>query len=1389
MGKSFEVPGIWAFRVQVFKDIFTKKIVLLPVLCYLFLFPFSSAGQQGTMKFTRLTTKDGLSSNTVYDIIKDKTGMLWIGTGQGLDKFDGENFKVYRFGSPVKAPYYSQEVKSLCLDKDGNLWAAVIGNGLFRYNRCLDEFERFAPTDWHGQISNNYISKIICDHENRLWLATMNGLDLLDLKRKTIKVYNEQPGVKSSLGNRSALAVFEDKQNKIWVGTSNGLFQLNQSNSTFLAWQHNDAEPSSLAGKDVYDIAEDQNGSIWVATTNGLSKLNKATNDFQNFRYNYKNEQSISGNISYRIMPQDKNHLWIGTEGGLDQLDINTGAIVRYNYDERNPYTLPNKSIRNIYFDGQGTCWLSTFSNGVVKFDKNLTLFNVVQARPYDPRGLSENFVNALQEYRPGEVFVGTDGGGLDLFHVKTGSFDHLSVVSKLKLSKRVLPVLCMKMDHHNSLWIGTYQNGLFRYHPDTKAYEQITKGTGKGDLSSNDIFCLNEDPSGKIWVGTNGDGIDIYDPVTNTTSKFKPLPLTKAERDVPLNGYIRAIEFDQRGNVWISTWGSGFGIYSIKTGKIRIYNPINTKLPIDKVISMVQSHNGNMWLGTNGSGLYLFDIKSGQIKAVKEDSTRSSEVIHKILEDNSGVIWYSTDNGLRSYDPATHRFSKYSQANGLQNNSFQNGSGVKTSSGTLFFGGTNGFNFFTAADVKHNNIIPPVVLTGLQLNNVPVTPGKNAPITEDINTAKNIRLDYKQSFSITYAALNYTLPTQNNYAVMLKGLDRSWNLVGKLKTAYYTNLDPGEYTFMVKAANNDGVWNNTGTSIKIIVNPPWWRTNLAYFSYLVIFITGLWAIRRQGIKKIEMRQQEQQAKALHELDMMKIKFLTNLSHEFRTPISLILSPTEKLLRQYKDDQLTGQLQVIRRNGKRLLNLVNQLLDFRKLEENELKLILSDGEIVSFVADLTESFRDLSASKKISLIFRGPAHQIIAKFDPDKIERIIFNLLSNAFKFTPEGGSITVKLQEEKSLPGANISNISISVLDTGIGIPEQKIDRIFDRFYQADELSSAINQGTGIGLSITKELAEMHGGTIHVESVAGKGSIFTLNIPLEKTEQHVAVVPTTPDEAHLTPVKKAAVLPDGDLPQVLIVDDNDELRNYLADSLRPFYKVTEAADGNSGWQRALSSHPDLIISDISMPYMDGIGLSKKLKADKRTNHIPIILLTALTGQANLLEGLETGASDYLTKPFDFEVLNLKIKNLLKLNKSLKDTYSKQLKVTPGDIEIESSSEKFLKSVVTYVEENMNNVRFSVDELSNHFHMSRGTMYYKILELTGLPPVEFVRTIKLDKAAIMLEKSDLSVSQIAYATGFATPHYFTKSFKAKFNMLPREYRKKVQLEEEVKIEE
>jgi signal transduction histidine kinase/DNA-binding response OmpR family regulator len=716
-----------------------------------------------------------------------------------------------------------------------------------------------------------------------------------------------------------------------------------------------------------------------------------------------------------------------------------------------------------------------------------------------------------------------------------------------------------------------------------------------------------------------------------------------------------------------------------------------------------------------------------------------------------------------------------------------------------LFFGGLQGFNYFNPGELTTNRNVPMVIMTDLKVANKSVVPGNESPIKEHISVAGEIRLDYKQNFALSFVALNYTLPRQNSYAYKLEGFDKDWNYTGSMNTAYYTNLDPGEYTFRVKASNNDGVWSSRDTSIRIYVRPPFWRTVYAYIFYVLAAAGLLLYSRHRGLsrlrRKFALEQERQEVRRVQELDRMKLKFLTNLSHEFRTPISLIMGPVDQLMSDlitdHEGQRVSGQdgrrsldkLQMIKRNARRLLNLVNQLLDFRKMEEQELRLLPAEGELVAFVRDVCHSFTDLSERKHINFAFEPGVDKLYVLFDRDKIERILFNLLSNAFKFTLEGETITLVLQEGDS--DVERKWVSIKVIDTGIGIPEDKRERIFERFFQNTSTGAVLNQGTGIGLSITKEFVRLHGGSIDVESELGKGSIFTVRLPLMVAPDEPSMAGTGPAETD------GAFVPDRPLaegegmevwglgsieaPSILLVEDNEDFRFYLKDNLRNNYKIIEAANGKEGWQKALSSHPQLIVSDISMPYMDGIDLTRKLKADKRTSHIPVILLTALTEQEQQLRGLGTGANDYITKPFNFEVLSVRIRNLLALSNTLKTTYTRQIKVLTPEAVIESEDEKLLNKVVSYLEENLMNSQMSVESLSKHVGMSRSSLYSKLLEITGETPVEYIRSFKLKKAVILLEKSDLTIAQIAYQVGFSTPNYFARAFKAKFNMLPSEY--------------
>jgi len=1359
---------------------------------------------QQEINFTSLTTKDGLSSNTVTTILKDRFGVVWFGTEDGLDKFTGTHFTVYRQKPGDLTSLQANEILSLHEDKAGNLWVGTSGGSLSLYDRKKDAFINFPANKGPNSFDNNVIRSVCSDYLGKIWVGHFTGVNILDPSTKQISRFVfDSRGPSFTPPN---LCLFEDSQHQMWIGTTAGVYCYNPKTRSTRHFSHNEQQPSSLSGNNVTSVAEDKNGTIWIGTDGGLSALKRGANGFTNYRHTDAEPLSLSSNIINSIAI-DGNVLWLATGKGLDVFDPGKAEIWRFGLNPRDGHSIGAKSVQSIYIDKQGIYWLGTNRGGVNKYDKNLNLFNHVESDVFDERGLKAPIVTAFVEDRNGDVFVGTDGAGLSLFNCKSKTFQDFHLQSKRKTSDKGLSILAMEMSRKQQLLIGTFSDGLFVFDPTSGRYQQLMQGSGLGDINANDIYCIKEDSKGNIWIGTNGAGINVLNPEYKVIIRYTPNPKLANDVKLPINGYIRDIEEDKDGNFWIATHGGGIAFFQPSSGKFTIYNTTNSKLPNDKVFSLLEDSRGNIWAGTKGGGLSFFDKTKNEFTTYSEKDGLQNTTIFKVAEDKNGLIWVSTNKGISSLDYRTKKIQNFNFHNGVQNNNFVHESGLLLSNGELFFGGLEGFNYFNPAYLKKNNNIPSVLITDLRISNRSVTPSDDGPITEHISVAKEINLDYKQNFALDFVGLSYTSPEQNQYAYKLVGFDKDWNYIGNATTASYTNLDPGEYIFRVKASNNDGVWNNEGSSIKIYVHPPFWRTAYAYIFYAIAAIGILLYIRHRGIQRLKRRfaleqervhaeQERKETERIRELDRLKIKFLTNLSHEFRTPISLILGPVDNLLAREKNEQSNSNLHLIKRNAKRLLNLVNQLLDFRKMEEHELKLHPTEGELIAFIKEVADSFKDLSERKKIDFIVTSQIDQLYTSFDHDKIERILFNVLSNAFKFTLAGGSIHLEVEKQTNNSEPLPIWVTIKVRDTGIGIPTDKKEKIFERFYQNTTAAAILNQGTGIGLSITKEFVKMHGGSIDVESETGKGTVFTIQLPFTpieptQTSGEVLEEETMPELESEQPLEDQEEVTENihsvektEMTSVLLVEDNDDFRFYLKDNLRLQYKVFEAANGKEGWQKALATHPQLIVSDVNMPYMDGIELTQKIKSDKRTSHIPVILLTALTAEEDQLKGLGTGANDYITKPFNFEVLNAKIKNLLVLNSTLKSTYTKQIKVLTPAVEIESGDEKLLQKIMLYLEENLTNPQLSVEELSRHVGMSRSSLYSKLLELTGQTPVEYIRSVKLEKAAVLLEKSDMNVAQIAYSVGFSTPNYFAKSFKTKYNMLPSEYMAKMRKEGE-----
>lgn len=1352
-----------------------RKLLLNVLMMLLLAAGLQSAyAQQQNISFMNLGSTDGLSSDMVKAILKDKYGFMWFATQDGLNKYDGNHFTTYRHNAKNENSISSNQTLALYEDAAGNLWVGTSA-GIALYDRKADAFINFDVRSNIAAIAIN------ADALGNIWIGGHFGIRILDVKTRKFKKLSFATATDNSLLKRSVPVIYRDRQNHMWLGADNGLYQYRSKGNTFAFYDINQKGTTSYVG----GIVEDLKGNIWVGNTQGVVMLPKGKDSIVTYHHNPANPQSLSSNLVYSMYMEPEGNIWIGTEEGLDILNPLTGKILRVKQDSRNIYSLVGKAVKSILIDRQGIYWVATYHGGVNKYDKNLPFFNLRHANPFDPRGLSGSVVTSFAPGDNGDVYVGTDGGGLNSFNLNTGLFSHPT----LNGASQQLAILAVERVG-NELWIGTYLKGLYLYDIKTGSSRQILSGPGK--ISSNDIFCIKKDSQGRVWLGTNGHGVDMYDPREKKFYNFDSH--ISGAQHLPTNDFIRVLQEDSEGNMWIGTNGSGIAIVSPKLDNIRLINTTNSNLPNDYILSVHRAKNGVTWVGTNGGGLSRYNKDTRSFESFSEENGLGNAVIYKILEDESGKLWVSTNKGISSFDPKTRKFRNYWHHNGLQSKPFVLGAGLSLPSGQFFFGGAGGFNYFKPSELRTNRTQPRVVFTDLKIANHSVEPAEDAAIHEQISIADRINLEYRQNFSLSFVALNYTSPQENRYLYKLDGFDKDWNNVDKINTAYYTNLDPGEYVFHVKAVSESGDWVTPATSIRIVVKPPIWLTPFAYLVYLLVIVSVLFYIRYLGIRKLKaafaveqektklllrIEEERRESERKHEFDQSKIEFLTNLSHEFRTPISLIMGPVEQLLQTEPNTVKSRQLGMVRRNARRLLNLVNQLLDFRNIEERELKLNTSEGDLVAFARDMTESFKDLSERKQIDLEFSSAVQFYFTRFDHEKVERIIFNLLSNAFKFTLKGGKVVFAIERKKDCEG-----LMISVSDSGVGIEPTHQEHIFERFFRSEVNAAVLNQGSGIGLSITKEFVEMHGGTIDVVSEPGKGTTFTVFLPLEESVSDSST--DYDDAADIEEVleENEVVAEPADVqhdlytestPTVLIVDDNDDFRQYLKSSLQSHYRIIEATNGKEGWQRVLSAHPQLVVSDISMPYVSGIELCQKIKADKRTSYIPVLLLTALTAEDDQLLGLETGANDYLTKPFRADLLIVKIRNLLTLNQQMKSAFTRQVKVVGSEVKVERENEKLLTKVVNYVEENLTNPQLSVQELSKSLGMSRGTLYSKILDATGQTPVEYIRGIKLDRAAVLLEKSDMNIAQVCYSVGFTSPNHFSRAFKARFNKLPSEF--------------
>jgi signal transduction histidine kinase/ligand-binding sensor domain-containing protein/DNA-binding response OmpR family regulator len=1363
-------------------------------------------GQSSQYRFSQLDIGNGLSHNQVNSIFKDSEGFMWFGTASGLNRFDGYTFKVFKHDSNNKNSVIDDVVSKIFEGPDRKLWIST------RNGYCFYDIDKECFSSDVSSLSRSLklpgypnASKILRTGASDFWfLYPDSGIYRYNAITRQTKRYYHNIISAPSLYSSSIADITVDGKGNLWIVYSDATVEMLDVKHNKITY-HTDIFNKATHNKNgFYSLTVDRDNDLWFYASYvdlGLFYYKPSTGVLRHIDKESAGVK-LNVNIITNIIQADDGRIWIATDhGGINILDKKKFEITYLLNREDDAKSLRHNTA-TLYKDNLGIIWAGTYKKGISYYHKNIIRFPLYRHFASDAASLSFNDINKFAEDKLGNLWLGTNGGGLIYFDRRTGKFAQYKHDSKNpnSLSNDIIVSLCV--DHEQKLWIGTYFGGLDCF--DGKTFIHYKHDDKLATSIADDrIWSILEDSSHRLWIGTFAGGLEIFDRSKNIF--YHPIK----QGDIR-SMLISSIFEDKLGNIWIGGYW-GVDVILKNSGRVVHYisNGNGTNSLVDNNINSInEDSRGLIWIATTG-GVSILNPKTNTFTSLTKKNGLPANSISVTEEDREGGMWLSTSNGLSHVTliPAgkgfNFRFQNFDETDGLQGREFNLSSALKTRAGELIFGGGDGFNIFDPATIKPVTNKPQLIFTDFQLFNKSISANEaidgHVVLSKAISVTREIVLNHSENvFSIEFAALDFFNPDKVKHQYMLEGFDKGWvNADNRIRKASYTNLDEGDYVFKVRASNRENVWNSDYIFLKIKILPPFWKSTFAYIIYATLFITVLLLIRQRGIQKIRrefiaekekqdakllIEQERQEVKRMQDLDQMKIKFFTNVSHEFRTPLSLIMAPVDKMLNYINDADQKQQLSMVRKNAGRLLNLVNQLLDFRKMEVQELKLHAKSGDIIKFISEISFSFTDIAEEKSIGFAFDTDAESQITCFDHDKIERILFNLLSNAFKFTPGGGhvSILLTIKQQKSDSASQV--LEIKVIDTGIGIPMDKLDKVFERFFQHDVAGSVLNQGSGIGLAITREFVKMHNGEITVESEVNRGSCFTIQLPLQmdtsmpgstiidtesdKEVSTLSVIETKVQPRHTVADKK---------PTVLLVEDNEDFRFYLKDNLKEIFFIAEASNGKEGWQKALSQHPDIMVTDISMPEMNGIDLCKKIKADKRTAHIPVILLTAITGEEEQLKGLETGANDYMTKPFNFEVLLSKIKNLLQLQETFKRTYKKQMTVQLEDIPVQSDDEVLLRNVVNYIEQNITNYNLSVKELSEQMNMSRVSLYKKVLMLTGKAPVEFIRFIRLKKAIQLLESSQMSISQVSYEVGFNTPNYFTKMFKEEYGMLPSEY--------------
>lgn len=1391
---------MWKFRILLF------PLVLVVGGC-----PTVPA-QSPELHFEQLSSEIGLTHSTINCFLQDHKGYLWFGTWSGLGRYDGFGVHLFRQESGNPRALSSDQITSIIEDRSRRIWIGTLNSGIFRYDHATEEFTnfRFLP-DQPNSLSDNDVWSLYEDSRGYIWIGTKKGLNRFDpVTGNFLRIYAPEGSGQGPTSNY-IYCIVETPDGSIWSATTRGLLRIRFRDArNYRQWHYFIHEPNnqvdSTLGNFVYKVRpalrEDQ--ALWVGTKAGLKKIRYGKPEdgikvLESFRAEAGRASSLSNNVVSDFLEEADGSLWVSTFNGLNRFYPEKRTAVRFFSDPDVPNTLSNNKIIQLYKDRSGILWIGT-NKGINKLNlKKKPFFNF---KSFSSGPVPTHSVTHLSQGEgKNEFWIGAQGG-LTRMRFVEGRWEtaHFSLLSP-RLTDFSNFISAVFADREGNLWVSSQGAGIFFIEkkdiPPSGGYIRRMEQFTRGRLNDDYVMAMFESGDNFLWLGLWDGGIDLLERKTGTIYHFPSVGGINLSA-FPNVAFAQTEDGNGRVNLWVGTRGNGLlKLYFDETDKMlhleqqfRFNAAEPGSLSNDKVNALFVDSRNRLWASTS-SGLNVLPPERRAFRVFSVKEGLPDLAVQSALEDRQGNIWISTQNGIAKMAESAKgiKVRSFDVLDGLQDNFFNNNCALRLPSGMLAFGGVDGLTLFDPAAIAIDSTPPLAAITDFRLFNKSVLPGSREYgrliLEKPLSETGQIVLNYKENvLSFEFVGLHFAEPRKNRFAYILEGFDDDWTYTDANKRyVHYTNLPYRSYVFKVKAANSDGVW-GVPVSISIRVKPPFWLTYWAFALYGLIFAGLLYAmwwvahLRAEFRNRLMLEQLEREK--IEEVSRVKLQFFTNISHELRTPLALIISPLEQLLRESSGGSpLHKSYRLMHRNAEKLLGIINQLLDFRKSEAGLMNIRAERTNLVFFLREIAGGFADFAREHQIEMHLEVENEEIYAWVDPDQMEKVVVNLLSNAIKFTTNGGRVIVGIEEEIS-----VDRVTIWVSNNGPRIPEEHLDRVFDPFFQGETKPRQEHfGGTGIGLALVRAIIDRHHGSVSVQS--REGEMTTFRIHLAGGYQHFDVSELVHSELLSGPkglhsLDESPELPEESetrtaLPHLLLVEDNADIREYLRENLRQEYEISEAGDGLEALQKAREIIPDLIISDIAMPKMDGIEFCRRIKSDVLTCHVPVVLLTARTSIGYHIEGLEGGGDDYIAKPFNMQVLKLRIRNLIRMREQLREKFSQSREIAPSAVVGNALDESFMSRILEIVEENMDECEFSIDDLARRMTMSRMQLYRKIKALTGQAPNNLIRTIRLTRAAQLLKTRQYNISEVAYKVGFSDLKYFRERFKEQFGATPSEY--------------